>query len=83
MTKRHETFHPEALTQYRQLRRWSQYELAIRARLHPSDISKFERGMAVPYPAQLTRLADALGIEPSALSAAPTPATDESEVRDA
>jgi transcriptional regulator with XRE-family HTH domain len=41
-------------------RGWSQLELAFRARIQPSEISRVERGLAVPYPAQAKRLARAL-----------------------
>ena len=50
------------LTRYRELKGWSRSELARRARLHASDVGKFENGRAVPYESQLKKLARALGI---------------------
>lgn len=46
----------------RQAKGWSGWELGKRANLHPSQISKFELGRAVPYEGQLNRLAKALGV---------------------
>jgi transcriptional regulator with XRE-family HTH domain len=44
-------------------RGWSQTALAAKAgRLSGSDISRFERGYARPYPAQAERLAQVLGL---------------------
>ena len=57
----------EELRRKRKARGWSQAELARRARLHPSDISRFESGRAIPYPIQLQKLAQALGVAESAL----------------
>jgi transcriptional regulator with XRE-family HTH domain len=48
-------------------RRLTQTELAAAARLAASEISRFETGMARPYPAQALRLADLLQIPASEL----------------
>jgi ribosome-binding protein aMBF1 (putative translation factor) len=48
-------------------RQWSQTQLAARAALSASDVSKFESGRMVPYPAQAKRLANVLGLSPSEL----------------
>jgi transcriptional regulator with XRE-family HTH domain len=46
----------------------TQTELAYQARpLTPSDISRFENGMARPYPAQAERLSAVLGVSASEL----------------
>lgn len=46
----------------RQEKGWSISELARRARIHPSDMSRIEAGRATPYKPQVTRLARALKI---------------------
>ena len=52
----------------RQKRGMSQTAIAAAAgRLSASDISKFERGFARPYPAQAQRLAAALDLAPDQL----------------
>ena len=52
----------------RRRRGWSQTVLAARAeRLALSDISRFERRYATPYPAQASRLARVLNVAPSDL----------------
>jgi len=52
----------------RRRRGWSQTVLADRAeRLASSDISRFERRYATPYPAQASRLARVLNVAPSDL----------------
>ncbi len=50
------------LVSLRRMKNLSQAELGRRAKIHPSDVSRFESGMAVPYPGQLRRLARALGV---------------------
>ena len=50
------------LTQKREARGWSQAELARRARLHPSELSKIESRRIVPYRPLLRRLARHLGL---------------------
>lgn len=39
----------------------SRSELARRARMDASDVGKIERGIMLPYPGQLRKLAEALG----------------------
>lgn len=48
-------------------RGWSQTQLAARADMSSSDVSRFETGRAIPYPVQARRLARALGITPDEL----------------
>ena len=48
-------------------RQWSQTQLAARAALSTSDVSKFESGRMTPYPAQALRLARVLGLSPQEL----------------
>lgn len=50
-------------------RGWSQAELARRARLHPSEISRYEAGWWKPTPHARAKLAAALGIPEEALFA--------------
>jgi transcriptional regulator with XRE-family HTH domain len=46
----------------------SQTDLAAAAqRLSPAEISKFERGLAIPYRPQAERIAAVLGLKPSEL----------------
>jgi transcriptional regulator with XRE-family HTH domain len=52
------------LTRERRARGWSQAELARRAKLDQSTLSKIESGWLRPYPRQLRRLARALGVPP-------------------
>lgn len=51
----------------RQERIWSQEELADRADTHRNYISGIERGERNPTIVVLTKIADALGVEPSEL----------------
>ena len=46
----------------RTARRLTQVDLAFHSRVAPADISKFENGMARPYPAQAQRIAEVLGL---------------------
>jgi len=46
---------------------WSQAELGRQAGIHRESISGYIRGLHWPTPAALDRLAQALGVEPSAL----------------
>ncbi len=46
----------------RERRGWSKAELARRARVDQSFVSKVEARRQVPYPSQLKRLATALGV---------------------
>ena len=41
---------------------WSRAELARRARMDAADLGKIERGLLVPYEAQVVKLAGALGV---------------------
>ena len=50
------------LTLARVLRRWTQAELARRARLDAALVCRIERRQLVPYRVQLERLAAALGV---------------------
>jgi transcriptional regulator with XRE-family HTH domain len=51
------------LTFEREQHGWSKAELARRARLHPSTVGAIETGRQLPYPAQLRKLALALGLQ--------------------
>lgn len=69
MTKREEQG-GEAMSTIRALRLqrgWTGVELARRSRIHPADISRFERGRMVPYAPQARRLARTLGVTVEAL----------------
>lgn len=48
----------------RRMRGWSKAELARRAGLNASDVSRITSGRLAPYPSQLLRLASALGQDP-------------------
>jgi len=43
-------------------RKWSLVKLGGMTNIHPTEISRVERGLAVPYPAHRQRLARALKI---------------------
>lgn len=58
------------LTQERLKRGWSQAELARRARLHPSEVSRYEGGWWKPGPSARAKLAAALGLPEDRLFAA-------------
>ena len=45
---------------------WSRAELARRAHMDAADLGKIERGLLVPYAAQVAKLADALGVHEGA-----------------
>ena len=47
---------------YRRLRGWSKSELARQAQMAPGDVGKIESGRLLPYPSQLQKLAEALGV---------------------
>lgn len=51
------------IEQLRRDRGWSRSELARRARMDASDVGKIERGIMRPYPGQMLKLAEALGVE--------------------
>ena len=46
----------------RLLRGWSQFDLGRESGIHPTTISHVECGHTRPYPAQLKKLAQALGV---------------------
>lgn len=48
-------------------RGWTQIDLAYHSRVQPAEISRFETGIARPYPGQARRLAAALELEPGQL----------------
>jgi transcriptional regulator with XRE-family HTH domain len=48
-------------------RRLSQLEVSRRSRTAPSDVSRWERGLAIPYPGQAARVARVLGESPDQL----------------
>ena len=58
-----------AVRQVREERGWSQERLAEHADLNRSYVGDLERGRAMPSLATLTKLAAALGLQPSALVA--------------
>jgi transcriptional regulator with XRE-family HTH domain len=43
---------------------WNQSELARRSRITPTSVSNYVRGMHVPHPRQLAKLAETLGTTP-------------------
>ena len=45
----------------------TQVDLAFHSRVSPTDISKFENGMARPYPIQAERIAKVLNLQPGEL----------------
>jgi len=49
------------LTEVRLSRGWSQAELARRARINAGTVSLVESGRLQPYPAQIAKIARALG----------------------
>jgi transcriptional regulator with XRE-family HTH domain len=53
------------ITVLRNEKGWSRSELARRAKLQPSDISKIENGRMRPYDGQLRRIARALKVADS------------------
>ncbi len=57
----------ENLREERERQRLSQEELAFRAELHRTYVSGVERGVRNPTVKIVARLAEALGVEPSAL----------------
>src|SRR5262245_57722323 len=46
---------------------WNQVTTSFKADVPVSDISKFENGRSLPYPAQRLRLARALHVDPATL----------------
>ena len=70
------------LTRERLARGWSQAELARRAGMNATTISLIESGRFQPYPAQLVKLARALGLPDEETSGllAKCPRADDSRV---
>ena len=58
----------------------SQFGLSLRARVHPSTISRIESGHYRPYPAEAKRLARALGVSAEDLFPVDVPAVSEERV---
>lgn len=58
--------HSEAMSMrlgvLRRERKFSQFELGRRSRVHPATISRIESGRYLPYPGEAKRLARALGV---------------------
>ena len=52
------------LTFERTRRGWSKSELARRAQMNPATVGQIEAGRLRPYPTQVRKLADALGLPP-------------------
>jgi ribosome-binding protein aMBF1 (putative translation factor) len=50
------------IQELREARGWSRSELARQARMDAGDVSKIERGILVPYPGQIMKIAWALGV---------------------
>lgn len=50
------------ITELREAKGWSRSELARQAQMDAGDISKIERGILVPYPGQVMKIAWALGV---------------------
>lgn len=50
------------IQQLREARGWSRSELARQARMDAGDVSKIERGILVPYPGQIMKIAKALNV---------------------
>ncbi len=48
-------------------RQWTQTDLAYHSRMSPSDVSRIENGLLIPYPGYAKRLAKALGLSPEEL----------------
>jgi transcriptional regulator with XRE-family HTH domain len=48
-------------------RGWSQLDVAFHARIQPSELSRLERGLAVPYQGQAQRLAAVFELTPAQL----------------
>ena len=55
------------LQQERWRRAWTQQDLAFYARVTCADVSRWENGIAKPYPSQAARIAKALGLSPGDL----------------
>ena len=57
----------KTLQKHREAHGWSKAELARRAELNASTVGGIENGRIRPYPGQLEKLADALGVSVSEL----------------
>jgi transcriptional regulator with XRE-family HTH domain len=55
------------MTAERRRRGWTQTDLAYKAKVAISEISRIETGRAKPYPGQQARLARALQLDPATL----------------
>jgi len=55
------------LEQERRRRGWTQQDTAFYARVACADVSRWETGIARPYPSQAARLAKVLGLAPGEL----------------
>jgi transcriptional regulator with XRE-family HTH domain len=62
----------KTIRQLREERGWTQIELAARLGLHHSAVSKWERGVTLPAPDALLRLADLFSVSVAELVAAQT-----------
>ena len=62
----------KTIRQLREERGWTQIELAARLGLHHTAVSKWERGVTLPAPDALLRLADTFGVSVAELVAAQT-----------
>lgn len=49
------------IQELREAQGWSRSELARQARMDAGDVNKIERGILVPYPGQVLKIAKALG----------------------
>ncbi len=59
---------PMTIRDLRKSRKVTQFELARRTRIHPSEISRIESGRLRPTKSELERIAEALHVEPTALA---------------
>lgn len=50
------------IQELREAKGWSRSELARQARMDAGDVSKIERGILVPYPGQVLKIAKALDV---------------------
>lgn len=50
------------LKEIRLIKGLTQFELSIRTKIHPIEISRIERGIVKPYPGWRRRIAAALGV---------------------
>lgn len=57
----------EKIKKLRQLRKWTQKELGEHSGISEATIRKYELGLRNPKTAQINKIAEALGVQPSAL----------------